>query len=164
MQYMKRKYVGLQRYHQEWIDALGAYRARYQSIVTQLPEMARLFEDHDKRQSLHDATVDSISRVGRGIIHVELDDRRIEFCGVKECQYPEPLEAGVVWMYHEMDLSDTGHFELRALFSEGDFRVIAREVHVFDRHLKRYVVPEQPTPPQPTLFLDRRHGRGQRKK
>ena len=95
---------------------------------------------------------------------MELDDRRLEFCGVKECQYPDPLEADVVWMYDEMDLADTDHFELRALFSEGDFRVIAREVRVFDKHLKRYVVPEQPAPPQSTLFLDRRHGRGQRKK
>jgi hypothetical protein len=79
MKYMKRKYVGHQRYHQEWIDALEAYRARYQSIVNQLPETARLFEDHNKRQTLHDAGVDSISRVDRGIIHVELGDRRLEF-------------------------------------------------------------------------------------
>ena len=164
MKYMKRRYAEHPRYHQEWNDALDAYRARYQSIVNQLPETARLFEDHCKRLSLHDAGVDSISRVDCGIIHVELDDRRLEFRGVKECQYPEPLEAGVAWMYDEMDLADAGHFELRALFSEGDFRVIAREVHVFDKHLKRYVVPEQPAPPQPTLFLGRKHGRGKRKK
>jgi Protein of unknown function (DUF4085) len=164
MKYLKRKYTEHQRYHQEWIDAIEAYRARYQSIANQLPETARLFEDHTKRQTLHDAAVGSISRLDRGIIHVELDDRRLEFYGVKECQYPEPLASGVVWMYDEMDLADTGHFEFRALFSEGDFRVIARGVRIFDKHLKRYVVPEQPAPPQPTLFLDRRHGRGKRKK
>jgi Protein of unknown function (DUF4085) len=110
------------------------------------------------------AAVYSISRVDRETIHVELDDRRLEFCGVQECQYPEPLEAGVVWMYEEMDLVDTGQFELRALFSEGDFGAIAREVHVFDKHFKRYVVPEQLALLQSTLFLDRRLGRGQRKK
>jgi len=163
MKYMKRKYAEHQRYHQEWADALEAYKARYQSIVNQLPETARLFEDYTKRETLHDAGLESISRVDRGIIHIELGDRRLEFRGVKECRYPEPLEEGVVWMYDEMDLADPGHFELRALFSEGDFRVIAREVHVFDKHLKRYVVPEQPSPPQSTLFLDWRHGRGQRK-
>lgn len=137
---------------------------RYQSIVNRLPETARHFVDHCKRQTLHDAAVYSISRLDRETIHVELDDRRLEFCGVQECQYPEPLEAGVVWMYDEMDLVDSEHFELRALFSEGNFGVIAREVHVFDKHLKRYVVPEHAALPQPTLFLDRRHGRRQRKK
>jgi Protein of unknown function (DUF4085) len=164
MKYFKRQYAEHHHCHQEWADALEAYRVRYQSIVNRLPETARLFEDHCKRQTLHDAAVYSISRVDRGTIHVELDDRRLEFCGVQECQYPERLEAGVVWMYDEMDLVETGHFELRALFSEGDFGVIAREVHVFDKHLKRYVVPEQLALPQSTLFLDRRHGRGQRKK
>jgi Protein of unknown function (DUF4085) len=161
---MKRKYIEHHRFHREWNDALDAYRARYQSIADQLPETARLFRDHDKRQTLHDARVDSISRGDRGIVHIELDDRRLEFRGVKECQYPEPLEDGVVWLYDELDLAGPDHFELRALLSEGDFRVIAREIHVFDKHLKRYVVPEEPDPPRPTMFLDRSHGRGRRKK
>ena len=155
---MKRKYAENRRYHQEWIDAIKAYRAHYQSIENQLPETARLFVQHAKRHALHDAGVDSISRVDRGTVHLELDYRRLEFLGVKECEHPEPLESGIVWLYDEMDLADAGQFELRALFSQGDFRVIAREVHVFDKQLKRYVIPEQPAPLQPTLFLDRDGG------
>jgi hypothetical protein len=161
---MKRKYIGHHRFHREWNDALEAYRVRYRSIEDQLPETARLFKNHDKRQPLHDARVDSISRADRGVVHIELDDRRLDFLGVKECQCPEPLEVGVVWLYHELDLAGSDHFELRALFDEGDFRVIAREIHVFDKHLKRYVVPVEPDPSQPTMFLDRSHGRGRRKK
>jgi hypothetical protein len=164
MKYFKRKYVGHPRYAQGWNDALAVYRARYQSIVKQLPETARSFEEHAKRQRLHDAAVESISRVDRGTIHVVLDDRRLEFYGVVECQYPEPLASGVVWMYDEMDLVNARSFELRVLFSEGDFRVVASGVRGFDKQLKRYVVPEQPAPPRSTLFLDRKHGRGQRKK
>lgn len=137
---------------------------RYHSIVDQLPETARLFMDHAKKHTLHDTGVESISQVDRGIIHVDLDDRRLEFCGVRECQYPEALESGVAWMYDELDLADTGHFELRVLFTEGDFRVVAREVRVFDKRLKRYVVPEQPAAPQSTLFLDRRQPRGRRRR
>jgi Protein of unknown function (DUF4085) len=164
MKYMKRKYAGHRRYDQEWRTAVEAYRARYQSIVNQLRETTQLFEDHNKRHPLHDAAVDSISRVDRETLHVELDDRRLEFRGVKDCRHPDPVPDGAVWQHDEMDLADPGHFELRALFSEGDFRVIAREVHVFDKNLKRYVVPERPAPPQPTLFLDCKHQRRPHKK
>jgi hypothetical protein len=87
MKYMKRKYIGHHRFYREWHDALDAYRVRYQSIADQLPETARLFIDHDKRQTLHDARVDSISRPDRGFVHIEIDDRRLEFLGSESWEW-----------------------------------------------------------------------------
>jgi hypothetical protein len=164
MKYLKRKYLKHSgRFAQEWQDAIEAYRERYPSIEHQLPESARRFEQHTKRCPLHDAAVLSITRPTRDTVQIQLDDWRLEFLGVAECEFPERLEPQIGWLYEELDLANSGLLELRALIDEGDFRVAAREVRVFDERLKRFVVPEEPPPPQPTLFLDK-ESRARRRK
>ncbi|MBX3436841.1 MAG: hypothetical protein KF861_05060 [Planctomycetaceae bacterium] len=78
---------------------------------------------------------------------------------------PEELTEWTVWLYDEIHLAPHNAFELRALFDTGEFRVVAEEIRVDDKLLKRYVVPEEPPAPPPTLFLDRqqRHS-GKRKR
>ena len=102
---------------------------------------------------------------GQHELHLDLGDRRLEFHGIRRARIP-PVPAA--WLYDEMHLAPDNGFELRALFDCGEdcagpqeFRVVATEVRVFNCRLKRYVIPDEPPPDPPTLFLDRkqRHSR-----
>jgi hypothetical protein len=144
MRFFKRYYIGGKRFSQEWQAAIEAYRVHFQSIEDRLPESARQFEKHIRRRPLHDEGVDSITRPARGVVHVELMERRLEFLGVTECEFPQPLEEQTVWLYEEIDLPRAGVLELSALFDQGEFRIVAREVRVLDKLSKRYAVPNDP--------------------
>ncbi len=158
MKFFKAKYVGKRRFDAAWDTALEAFRQHLNTIFPALPESVQAFERHTNRFPLHDAGVESISRNESRELHIELDDRRLEFLAVRESSFPEPLLDGTVWLYEELDRTNGG-FELRALFDKGELRVVAKEIRVFDKRLKRYVIPAD-LPPEPSrLFLDRKPGR-----
>lgn len=160
MKYLKRKYATKSGFKAEWRAALDAYAARLAAVTPALPESARQLVDHENRWPFHDATVDRVDCSERGRLTIELDSvgrsgRRLEFLEVHECSCPEPVAGGECWLYTEIDAAPHGCFELRALWSDSELRVVAREVRLYDYSACRYVIPDVAPAAPPTLFLDR---------
>jgi hypothetical protein len=147
----------------EWEKAAAAYREHLASIMPALPESARDLVQHEKRHPFHDANVERVCATGSHEITVDLSDRRLEFLGAASWTYPEELEAGTIWLHTEIDAALNGAFELRALLDSGELRIVAREVRVFDKVSRRYLIPSEPPAKPSELFLDRKGKRRNRR-
>lgn len=161
MKFLKRKYVGKGCVEAEWEKAIKAYQSHLTSIVSALPESAKKLLEHEKRRPFHDAIVERVVQGGRKDVTIELEDRRIEFSGVRDCEYPADIEEGESWLYWEMDMASGGAFELRAMWERGDFRVVAKEVRVYDKREHRYAVPDEP-PSETSRMFSHRESRRQK--
>jgi hypothetical protein len=166
MRFFKRK--TLKRGGEEWRNAIAAYWRNWESILPFLPESAIALENHMKRYTFHDAWIEGIARQTHSELTIDLNDRRLEFDGVRNFTCSEEMtptwlhDETPVWLYDEIDKAPQGGFELRVLLDQGELSVVAKEVRVYAKWLRRYIVPEEPPPALPTLFSDR--GKGKRKK
>jgi hypothetical protein len=163
MKFLKRRYYGKPRCEEDWKQALSKYVAHLASIHERLPDSVKELVKHDRRRPFHDAVVESIVRRTPEDFTIELDDRRLEFIGVSDCEYPNVLEDGITWLFEEIDLLSLGVFELHAVLDEGEIRVVAKDVRLYDKLERRYVIPDEPCPPASTLFLDRKTRRKNRR-
>ena len=162
MKFFKPKYYGghgfIGRRASEWAKAIADYQEHLAAVLPRLPESAIAFISHEKRWPLHDAVVEFILMPRQGQLNLELDDRTLEFLGVRRSSYPKDLKKEPVWLHTEIDKAPGGTFELRALWDVGELSVIAEEIRVFAKHERRYVVPDEVSP-VPDLFLDRSRGK-----
>lgn len=159
MKFFKHKFYGKHgfrsRLSADWDKAIRDYRHHWESISLQLPSCAIALHNHNKRYPFHDADIGEITRPVQGEFVVDLDDRRLEFIGVRG-QACSIEEFPAVWIECEIDKASPNTFELRVLSDRGEFSVIAENVRVYDKCAGRYVVPEQQPTPKPTLFSDRK--------
>jgi hypothetical protein len=135
-----------------------AYADHYKAIWPHLPASAQALEKYLKRYSLHDEGINAFAEPSRREFHIDLDTRRLEFTGVTDLKYPRTLEEGTIWLLDEIDSAPGGRFVFRGLLdSSDDISVTAEAVRVYDKLHMHYVFPDEPPPPQSTLFLDRKH-------
>lgn len=142
--------------NEEWSRALGAYESHIATIQDRLPEsVKRWHEMRGHRIPEHDDVLDVIERTGRDTAHVTGPWGRLEFVGVREfhCTADEPE---VVWLYDELDLAPDSRFELRVLLEHGELKVVARELRLYSAGQRRYLIPDEPPPLAPMMFLERR--------
>jgi hypothetical protein len=171
MRFLKRRFWGKPNLNADWESALRDYSRHLETILPNLPPSAVLLENHATRRPFHDATIERIDRVSPRQLNIELDDRRIELLEVRQVDVPDGFTESE-WMYSELDLFGGNGMVLRVAYWEegvlGEMSFAAAACRLFDKQLNRYLIPEEPAPPPPTLFLNpnrnRGHGRQHREK
>ena len=156
MRFLKPKYVGKSRFDAEWHEAVEAYNRHLDSIRAALPESVRAFLRYTARHPLHDRGVERIEAGNSDELTIFLTGLRLELWGVQCCRCPEMPDERMWWLYEEVDIASKGRFVLRGLTDAGEIHVEAESLWLFDMAAGRYVIPDDPPPEPPKLFLDRR--------
>lgn len=151
-------FFGNKRFEREWHEAIQAYNAHLSGILQDLPRSVREFEKFTRRSPLHDRLIDRVEATGRMELRVHLTGLRLELIGVRssDCSVlSEPTE----WLYEELDVAPRGGFFLRGFTNCGEVTFEAQDLRLFGVSERRYLIPDNPPPAPPTLFLKRPDGK-----
>ena len=69
---------------------------------------------------------------------LELENHVIVFRGVRQARLPERTGEAVSWVSHEVHIGEEDAVELKVLLSEGEIRITADEVNIYNSEAGEY--------------------------
>ncbi|HAM71732.1 MAG TPA: hypothetical protein DCM86_08830 [Verrucomicrobiales bacterium] len=111
----------------QWQQVEKQYATHLRSINPHLKDAWRQLATDD----FSGEAVRVVERPAFDQVILELKDHMLIFRGVRQARLPEVTGSGVTWVCHEVHVAGSGLLEVKALLSEGEFRVTAEEVRIY---------------------------------
>jgi hypothetical protein len=120
-------------YPDDWKKRVADYEAHLERIRPNLPPGFRRLSQLE----LHDARLSGLDMISKNEVKLSLknpayddfDSLTLTFLGVRKHWVPYSA-VNMWWLHTEVDLHDSGAFEMRALLEEDEIMVVADEVRV----------------------------------